>query len=103
MVTSTKLVHIPYRGAGPAMQDVIAGNVPSMLDFAALGRAAHQGGQGARAGGERRRAQSGLPDVPTMKAQGYPDLVSYSWFGLSARPGCRRRSSSGWRARCRSS
>src|SRR5205814_8754309 len=31
-VTGTRLIHIPYRGAGPAMQDVIAGNVPSMLD-----------------------------------------------------------------------
>ena len=31
-ISGTKLIHIPYRGAGPAMQDTIAGNVPSMFD-----------------------------------------------------------------------
>jgi len=83
MVSNTKLVHIPYRGAGPAMQDVIAGNVPSMLD--SLPSAAPH----IKAGKVRAIAVSGaernpsVPDVPTMKEQGFPDLVSYSWFGLS--------------------
>lgn len=81
--SGTKLVHIPYRGADPAMQDTIAGNVPSMLD--SLPSAAPH----IRAGKVRAIAVSGekrnpsFPDVPTMKESGYPDLVSYSWFGLS--------------------
>jgi tripartite-type tricarboxylate transporter receptor subunit TctC len=80
--TGTKLVHIPYRGAGPAMQDTIAGNVPSMFD--SLPSAAPH----IKAGKVRALAVSGekrnpsFPDVPTMKEQGF-DLVSYSWFGLS--------------------
>lgn len=84
LVSKTKLVHIPYRGAGPAMQDVIAGNVPSMLD--SLPSAAPH----IKAGKVRAIAVSGekrnpaVPDVPTMKESGYPELVSYSWFGLSA-------------------
>ncbi|HTE36252.1 MAG TPA: tripartite tricarboxylate transporter substrate binding protein [Reyranella sp.] len=83
LVSNTKLVHIPYRGAGPAMQDVMAGNVPSMFD--SLPSAAPH----IKAGKVRALAVSGaernpsFPDVPTMKEQGYPALVSYSWFGLS--------------------
>jgi tripartite-type tricarboxylate transporter receptor subunit TctC len=83
LVSNTKLIHIPYRGAGPAMQDVIAANVPSMLD--SLPSAAPH----IKAGKVRALAVSGaernpaFPDVPTMKEQGYPGLVSYSWFGLS--------------------
>ncbi|HLG45525.1 MAG TPA: tripartite tricarboxylate transporter substrate binding protein [Reyranella sp.] len=80
--TGTRLVHIPYRGAGPAMQDTIAGIVPSMFD--SLPSAAPH----IKAGKVRALAVSGeqrnpsFPDVPTMKEQGF-DLVSYSWFGLS--------------------
>jgi tripartite-type tricarboxylate transporter receptor subunit TctC len=83
-VTGTKLVHVPYRGAGPAMQDTLAGIVPSMLD--SLPSAAPH----IKAGKVRALAVSGekrsptFPDVPTMKESGYPDLISYSWFGLSA-------------------
>ena len=83
-VTGTRLVHVPYRGAGPAMQDTIAGIVPSMFD--SLPSAAPH----IRAGKVRALAVSGekrsaaFPDVPTMKESGYPALVSYSWFGLSA-------------------
>jgi len=82
--TGTKLVHVPYRGAGPAMQDTIAGIVPSMFD--SLPSAAPH----IRAGKVRALAVSGeqrsasFPDVPTMKESGYPELISYSWFGLSA-------------------
>ena len=81
--TGTKLVHVPYRGAGPAMQDTIAGIVPSMFD-SLPSSAPH-----IKAGKVRALAVSGeqrspsFPDVPTMKESGYPDLVSYSWFGLS--------------------
>ena len=67
LVSDTKLVHIPYRGAGPAMQDVMAGNVPSMFD--SLPSAAPH----IKAGKVRALAVSGekrnpsFPDVPTMK------------------------------------
>ncbi len=83
-VTGTKLVHVPYRGAGPAMQDTIAGIVPSMFD--SLPSAAPH----IKAGKVRALAVSGekrspaFPDVPTMKESGYPELISYSWFGISA-------------------
>jgi tripartite-type tricarboxylate transporter receptor subunit TctC len=77
------LVHVPYRGAGPAMIDTIAGNVPVMFD--SLPSAAPH----IKAGKVNALAVSGetrspaFPDVPTMKELGYPDLISYSWFGIS--------------------
>jgi tripartite-type tricarboxylate transporter receptor subunit TctC len=79
-----KLEHIPYRGAGQAVTDLLAGNVK----FGILGPAAlvpH-----ARAGtitiiaqtGEKRAAA--LPHVPTLVEAGYKDMVLESWFGLFA-------------------
>jgi tripartite-type tricarboxylate transporter receptor subunit TctC len=65
------------------MIDTIAGNVPSMFD--SLPSAAPH----IKAGKVRALAVSGeernptFPDVPTMKEQGFPDLISYSWFGIS--------------------
>jgi len=82
-VIGAALVHVPYRGAGPAMVDTIAGNVPSMFD--SLPSAAPH----IKAGKVRALAVSGeernpaFPDVPTMKEQGFPDLISYSWFGIA--------------------
>ncbi len=82
-VISAGLVHVPYRGAGPAMIDTIAGNVPSMFD--SLPSAAPH----IKAGKVRALAVSSevrspaFPDVPTMKESGFPDLISYSWFGIS--------------------
>ena len=73
----------PIAAPGPAMVDTIAGNVPSMFD--SLPSAAPH----IKAGKVRALAVSGeernpaFPDVPTMKEPGYPDLISYSWFGIS--------------------
>ena len=82
-VIGAALVHVPYRGAGPAMIDTMNGIVPSMFD--SLPSAAPH----IKAGKVRALAVSGearnptFPDVPTMKEQGFPDLISYSWFGIS--------------------
>lgn len=82
-VIGAEMVHVPYRGAGPAMVDTISGNVPSMFD--SLPSAAPH----IKAGKVRALAVSSdarnpaFPDVPTMKEQGYPDLISFSWFGIS--------------------
>jgi tripartite-type tricarboxylate transporter receptor subunit TctC len=78
--------HIPFRGAGPAMQAVIAGQVPMMSD--SLPSAANhirQGSVVAVAMAAAARHPS-FPQVPTFREQGF-DLVSSSWFGLSAPAG----------------
>lgn len=81
-----ELNHIPFRGAGPAMQAVIAGQVPMMSD-SLPSAAAHirQGSVVAVAMASAQRHPS-FPDVPTFREQGF-DLASDSWFGLSAPAG----------------
>ncbi|MBL6454386.1 tripartite tricarboxylate transporter substrate binding protein [Belnapia sp. T6] len=84
--TGARVHHIPYRGAGPAMTDVIAGVVPMMSDSlpSAVGHI--------RAGSVRAVAMSStkrhpaFPEVPTFREQGI-DLVSTSWFGISGPAG----------------
>ncbi|WP_439597162.1 Bug family tripartite tricarboxylate transporter substrate binding protein [Falsiroseomonas sp.] len=78
--------HIPFRGAGPAMTAVIAGQVPMMSD--SLPSAAGHIRQGsvraiAISSAERHPA---FPDVPTFREQGF-DLSSTSWFALSGPAG----------------
>jgi tripartite-type tricarboxylate transporter receptor subunit TctC len=86
LAAGIELNHIPYRGAGPAMTDVIAGVVGVMFD--SLPSAASH----IRAGSVRALAVSGaerspaFPDVPTFREAGV-DIVSYSWFGVSAPAG----------------
>lgn len=81
-LTNTSMVHIPYKGAAPAVTDVIAGHVA--MSFATLGSVLPQIKAGqvrvlAVASPER---SSLLPDVPTFGEQGLPDFRLDSWYGL---------------------
>ena len=85
-LTGAKVNHVPYRGAGPAMTDVIAGVVPMMSD-SLPSSVAHLKQGSVRALAMSSTARHPLfPDVPTFREQGV-DLVSTSWFGLSAPAG----------------
>jgi tripartite-type tricarboxylate transporter receptor subunit TctC len=82
-VISAGLVHVPYRGAGPAMIDTIAGNVPSMFDSLPSAAPHIKAGKVRALAVSSEERSPAFPDVPTMKESGYPDLISYSWFGIS--------------------
>ena len=82
-VISAGLVHVPYRGAGPAMIDTIAGNVPSMFDSLPSAAPHIKAGKVRALAVSSEERSPAFPDVPTMKEAGYPDLISYSWFGIS--------------------
>jgi len=85
--TNTFITHIPYRGAGPALSDLIAGNVDLMFD--GLGSSA-QHIKGGRikalmvAGSKRNPA---FPDVPCAAEVGLPDYTVTTWYGLWAPKG----------------
>ncbi|MFN7000118.1 tripartite tricarboxylate transporter substrate binding protein [Elioraea tepidiphila] len=86
MAAGITLNHVPYRGAGPAMTDTIAGVVPIMFDGlpSASGHIrAERVRLLATSGAERSPA---FPDAPTFKESGF-DVVSYQWFGISAPAG----------------
>ena len=82
--TRTFITHIPYRGAGPALQDLIAGNVDMMFD--GLGSSAqHIKGGRIRAlmvSGTRRNPA--FHDVPCAAELGLPDYTVSTWYGLWA-------------------
>jgi tripartite-type tricarboxylate transporter receptor subunit TctC len=80
--TGTFITHIPYRGAAPAMQDVMGGQVPCMfLDLPAGLPAITSGKVRALAIGSAQRV-SQLPDVPTLAELGVKDSEVYAFQGL---------------------
>ncbi|AVS92323.1 ABC transporter substrate-binding protein [Paracidovorax avenae] len=80
--TKTFLTHIPYRGAAPALQDVMGGQVPCMfLDLAAGLPVIQSGKVRALAIGSGRRAAR-LPQVPTLAEVGVPDAEVYAFQGV---------------------
>ena len=81
-VTGAKLLHIPYKGGGPAMTDLMGGQVPML--FSSLGPAV-----GAVKGGKIRALAvtsltraAAFPDVPTMDELGLKGFDSTAWYGL---------------------
>ena len=80
--TNTFLTHIPYRGAAPAMQDVMGGQVPCMfLDLAAGLPVITSGKVRALAIGSAKRVAA-LPDVPTLAEVGVPNTEVFAFQGI---------------------
>ncbi len=80
--TNTFLTHIPYRGAAPAMADVMGGQVPCMFLDLASGLPVIQSGKvRAQAIGTAKRVAT-LPDVPTLAEVGVPDTEVYAFQGI---------------------
>ena len=82
--TGTDLVHVPYKGAGPMMQDLIAGNVDMAFD--GMGTSAPQiKGSKLRALAVSTPARSPIvPDVPTLTELGLPDFEVTTWYAMWA-------------------
>ena len=85
--TKTFITHIPYRGAGPALQDLISGNVDMMFD--GLGSSANhiKGGRikALMVSGSKRNPA--FPDVPCAAEVGLPDYTVTTWYGMWAPKG----------------
>jgi tripartite-type tricarboxylate transporter receptor subunit TctC len=85
--TNTFITHIPYRGAGPALQDLIAGNVDMMFD--GLGFSSHHitGGRIKALMVSGAKRSPAFPDVPCAAEVGLPDYTVTTWYGLWAPKG----------------
>ena len=82
-----EMTHIPYRGAGPAITDMIAGSVPvGMLNISVVQQYVKNGQLKALAYASTKRSPT-LPDVPTFTEAGLPGFVSGSWYSLAAPAG----------------
>ena len=85
--TKTFITHIPYRGAGPALSDLIAGQVDMMFDGLGSSATHIKGGRiKALAVASPKRAP-GFPDVPTSAEGGVPTYQVATWYGLWAPKG----------------
>ncbi len=78
------LDHVPYAGSAPAMQDVLANNIESMIDPITTNvQQLRDGSLRALAVSTPKRLPA-FPDIPTFAELGYPRLTSAQWLGLSA-------------------
>ncbi len=84
MVSETFILHVPYRGTGPMLTDLLAGRLqaasvgaPALLAFIKAGKLR------CIATGTTQRLQQ-LPDVPTVAEQGFKDFEMTQWYGLMA-------------------
>ena len=81
-----KMLHVPYRGALPALNDVIAGHVDMFFDTATTSVPLFHGGRlRILAVGSTKRLAA-LPDIPTVQETGLPGFRSITWFALAAPP-----------------
>ena len=85
-VTGTKLLHVPYRGTGPALNDLVAGHVDLIFMELSAAIKLHEGGKARILGVATDRRLDILPNMPTLAEVGLPDFVSDTWNALSAPP-----------------
>jgi tripartite-type tricarboxylate transporter receptor subunit TctC len=85
--TKTFLTHIPYRGAGPALQDLITGNADLMFDGLGSSAAHIKGGRIKALMVSGTQRNPALPDVPSAAEMGLPDYTVTTWYGVWAPKG----------------
>jgi tripartite-type tricarboxylate transporter receptor subunit TctC len=87
LVTGMFITHIPYRGTGPQLTDLLAGRTQaSSAGMPALGAHIRSGKLRAIAVGTAQRIAA-LPDVPTVQEMGYKDFETSQWYGIHAPAG----------------
>jgi len=86
-MTGTRFNHIPYSGAGPAMNDVVGGHVSLMFAALSIVKGSVDAGKLRMIGVGSDRRSSEFPDVPTISESGVPGFEAKSWFGLVAPAG----------------
>ena len=85
--TGLNLVHVPYRGAAPAVQDVAGGQVPFMFVDTAAGMAFINAGRLRAIGIASAKRVKNFENIPTLDEQGLKDFEAFAWQGLVAPTG----------------
>jgi tripartite-type tricarboxylate transporter receptor subunit TctC len=89
-LTGINITHVPYRGAAPAIQDLIAGHVSMMFDIVPLARTQMASGKVRALGVASKEPLAAVPGVPTMASLGFPQIEGGPWFGFVAPAGTPR-------------
>src|SRR5262249_54629903 len=87
LMAGIEMTHVPYKGAGPALADLIAGHI--QVTFETLGTALPpiKAGLLRPLGGSSTERIADLPDLPTIAESGYPDYRTTVWYGAGAPAG----------------
>lgn len=87
MVAGIDLVHVPYRGTGPATTDVVAGHVPLMFNGISAARPHVDAGRLCPLAVTGEARAGALPQVPTFAEAGLPDVTASTYWGVLAPAG----------------
>ena len=82
-----KLTHVPYKGAGPALTDVVAGQIPATFTSMATAAPFAQSGRLRILGVTSSKRLAAFPDVPTFDESGVAGLIVEHWWGVMAPAG----------------
>jgi len=85
--TGVNIAHIPYKGIAPALTAAVAGEVQMTLGGTATSRGYFIAGRLKPLAIARQQRLPSLPDVPTLRESGFPDIDPRPWFGLFAPAG----------------
>ncbi|MBP0629289.1 MULTISPECIES: tripartite tricarboxylate transporter substrate binding protein [unclassified Cupriavidus] len=85
--TGTRMLHVPYKGLGPALNDAVAGQIQVVFDNIPSSSALIQGGRLKPLAVAAKQRLKVLPNVPTYAEAGLPAMNNPSWFGLAAPAG----------------
>jgi tripartite-type tricarboxylate transporter receptor subunit TctC len=85
-VTGTKMLHVPYRGTGPALNDLVAGHVDFIFMELASAHKLHAGGKARILAVATDKRLDIMPEIPTLIEVGLSDFVSDTWNAISAPP-----------------
>jgi tripartite-type tricarboxylate transporter receptor subunit TctC len=81
-MTGTAITHIPYRGSGPAVSDLLGGQVDMLFDSIASARPHVQAGKLVPLAVTTKKRSSAMPEVPTVAEAGVPGYELSPWFGV---------------------
>jgi tripartite-type tricarboxylate transporter receptor subunit TctC len=79
-----EMTHVPYKGAGPALTDLLSGNIQVMFDSLSTALPPVKSGLLRPLGISSSQRSPDLPDVPTIAESGYPDYTVSVWYGIAA-------------------
>ena len=89
-MTGTKMLHVPYKGSGAGVIDVIAGHVPVMTPSILTGLPHAKAGRLRALGVTSAKRAGGAPEIPTIAEAGVPGYEAVQWFGILAPAGTPR-------------
>lgn len=87
MMTGIDAVHVPYKGSGPALPDLIAGRTQYMIDIIVSALPQVQGGKLRALAVTTTKRYPTLPEIPTVAESGLPGYEAAQWYGLFAPSG----------------